>query len=84
MLQDLMQNSLLILFVVVALGYFLGKFKFKGFQLGVAAVLFVGLAFGSLEENLQVPDIVYSLGLVFFVYTIGLQSGPSFFASFNK
>lgn len=84
MLESLKNDTLLILFLVIALGYFLGKFRFKGFELGVTAVLFVGLAFGSLEENIKVPDIVYSLGLILFVYTIGLQSGPSFFSSFNK
>jgi putative transport protein len=77
-------NKLLLLFIVIALGYFLGKIKIKGFSLGIANVLFVGLAFGSLSESLALPDIVYILGLVLFVYTSGLQSGPGFFRSFNK
>ena len=77
-------NKLLLLFIVIALGYFLGKIKIKGFSLGIANVLFVGLAFGSLSESLALPDIVYILGLVLFVYTSGLQSGAGFFRSFNK
>ena len=77
-------NKLLLLFIVIALGYFLGKIKIKGFSLGIANVLFVGLAFGSLSESLALPDIIYILGLVLFVYTSGLQSGPGFFRSFNK
>jgi putative transport protein len=77
-------NKLLLLFIVITFGYFLGKIKIKGFSLGIANVLFVGLAFGSLSESLALPDIVYILGLVLFVYTSGLQSGAGFFRSFNK
>ena len=84
MLETLKNDTLLILFLVIAVGYFIGKIRIKGFQLGVSAVLFVGLGFGALEENIKIPDIIYSLGLILFVYTIGLQSGPSFFSSFNK
>ncbi len=80
----LLDNPLLLLFVVAALGYFLGKIKFRGSSLGVAAVLFVGLAFGALHPDLKLPEIVYWLGLVLFVYTIGLSSGPGFFASFRR
>src|SRR6185503_1277187 len=58
--------------------------KIKGSSLGVAAVLFVGLAIGSLHPDLKLPEIIYILGLVLFVYTIGLSSGPGFFASFGR
>lgn len=84
MIRLLLDNPLLLLFVVAALGYFLGKIKFRGSSLGVAAVLFVGLAFGALHPDLKLPEIVYWLGLVLFVYTIGLSSGPGFFASFRR
>ena len=78
------ENKLFLLFLVVAIGYLFGKIKIKGFSLGIAAVLFVGIGFGSLSEKLALPDIVYILGLVFFVYTTGLQAGPGFFTSFDK
>ena len=52
--------------------------------MGVAAVLFVGLAFGALDPEMSVPEIIVSLGLVIFIYTIGLSSGPGFFAVFKK
>ena len=84
MIRLLLDNPLLLLFVVAALGYFLGKIKFRGSSLGVAAVLFVGLAFGALHPDLKLPEIVYWLGLVLFVYTIGLSSGPGFLASFRR
>jgi putative transport protein len=69
---------------VSAIGYIFGRIKIGGVSLGVAAVLFVGLAFGALDPNLKLPEIVYLLGLVLFVYTIGLSSGPGFFASLTR
>ncbi|MBK8397769.1 MAG: transporter [Leptospiraceae bacterium] len=83
-IQYLEENKLLLLFLVIAIGYLIGKIKIKGFSLGIASVLFVGLAFGSLSEKLALPDTIYILGLVLFVYTTGIQAGPSFFVSFNK
>lgn len=44
----------------------------------------MGLAIGALNPNLRLPDTIYLLGLVIFVYTIGLTSGPSFFASLRR
>ena len=84
MIQLLVDNPLLLLFVVAAIGYPLGQIKIRGSSLGVAAVLFVGLAFGALHPDLKLPEVVYTLGLVLFVYTVGLSSGPGFFASFQR
>lgn len=84
MLTLLINNPLLLLFVVAAIGYVLGRIRIAGVSLGVAAVLFVGLAFGALDPNLKLPEIVYLLGLVLFVYTIGLSSGPGFFVSLQR
>ncbi|MEN6408395.1 MAG: aspartate:alanine exchanger family transporter [Anaerolineaceae bacterium] len=83
MIQLLANNPLLLLFLVAAIGYPLGRIKIGGTSLGVAAVLFVGLAIGSISPDLKLPDIVYQLGLVLFVYTIGLSSGSLFFSSFR-
>ncbi len=77
-------NPLLLLFLVAAIGYPLGRVKVGGTSLGVAAVLFIGLAFGALDPDLKLPEVVYQLGLVLFVYTIGLASGSIFFSSFGK
>src|SRR5689334_848314 len=81
MIQFLIDNPLFTLFLVAAIGYPLGRIKVRGTSLGVAAVLFVGLAVGALDANLKLPETIYQLGLVIFVYTIGLSSGPSFFSS---
>jgi putative transport protein len=83
-IQLLASNPLLLLFSVIGLGYLVGSARVFGFSLGVSAVLFVGLAFGALDPALALPEYVYVIGLVLFVYAVGLQSGPGFFASFGK
>jgi putative transport protein len=77
-------EPLFTLFVVAAVGYLLGEIKIKGTGLGVAAALFVGLVVGALDPDLQVPPILQTFALVLFVYTVGLASGPGFFASFRR
>ena len=84
MIDLLTTSPLLLLFAVMALGYGLGEIKIRGFKLGVAAVLFVGLAFGALDPRLEVPQLIVFLGLAIFVYTVGLSSAPAFFASFRR
>ena len=84
MIESFKESPLLLLFIVSAIGYGLGNISIRGTKLGVAAVLFVGLAFGALDPNLVVPEIIILLGLSIFVYTIGLSSGPVFFSTFKK
>lgn len=83
-IEVLKENPLLLLFVVAGIGYPLGQLKIGGARLGVAAVLFVGLAIGALDPDLKLPEVVYTLGLVLFVYCIGLSSGSIFFASLRQ
>ncbi|HET8542749.1 MAG TPA: TrkA C-terminal domain-containing protein [Anaeromyxobacter sp.] len=80
----LSQNPLLLLFLVAAIGYPLGRVRLRGSQLGVAAVLFVGLAAGAVDPALALPEIVYMLGLAIFVYTVGLSSGRAFVSSLRR
>ncbi len=84
MLQLLIENPILLLFVVASIGYLLGSIKIKGNSLGVAAVLFTGLFFGALDDRLFIPEILLLIGLALFVYSLGLSSGPAFFASYQK
>ncbi|HRH45901.1 MAG TPA: aspartate:alanine exchanger family transporter [Pyrinomonadaceae bacterium] len=84
MINLLVENPLLLLFVVAAIGYPLGRIKIRGVSLGVAAVLFAGLAVGSLHPDLKLPEIVYLLGQSIFIYTIGLSSGAAFFSSLRR
>lgn len=85
-MHDWLLNSPIIrLFVIIALGYVVGEIKFPGgFRLGVAGVLFVGLACGMWSPSMELPAEVQTLGLVLFVYCIGLQAAPGFFKSFRR
>lgn len=80
----LRDSPLLVLFLVAAAGYLVGQIEIAGFSLGIAAVLFAGLALGAIDPRLALPEIVQSFGLVLFVYGIGVSSGPGFFASFRR
>jgi len=82
--NTLVEYPVLTLFVVIGLGYLVGEIDFFGFRFGVAGVLFMGLAVGALHPRVALPEIVSTLGLIIFVYAIGIQSGPAFFASFRK
>ena len=84
MVSLLLDNPILLLMVVAALGYLIGEIRIKGSNLGVAGVLFAGLFVGALHPDLRLPEMVTMLGLVFFVYAIGLSSGAGFFASFRR
>jgi putative transport protein len=84
LLHILAENKLILLFSIIGIGFLLGQIRVLGFSLGVSAVLFIGIAFGALDKRLILPEEIYIVGLVLFVYSIGLQSGPSFFASFNR
>lgn len=81
MAEFLYAHPLIALFGVAACGFLLGKASVRGFSLGIAAVLFAGLALGACVPGLALPQFVPELGLVLFVYTLGLASGPGFFAS---
>ncbi len=74
----LAENPLLLLFLVAAISYPLAQLRVAGASLGVGAVLFAGVAVGALDPSLRLPEIVSQLGLVLFVYTVGLANGASF------
>lgn len=82
--NTLTENPILTLFIVIGLGYLLGEISFLGLRFGVVGVLFVGLAVGSLGPSISVPEVIPTLGLIIFIYTIGLQSGPEFFKSLRQ
>lgn len=84
MISVLLNNPLLLLFLVAAIGYGLGRLTIRGSSLGVAAVLFVGLGFGALHPDMKLPELIYQFGLVVFVYTIGVSSGRQFFAALGR
>jgi len=77
--------SIIILSTVIALGKILGRCKIFGISLGVTWILFVGIVFAHFGYNLdpQLLHFVKEFGLILFVYSIGMQVGPSFFSSFR-
>ena len=67
------------LFVVIAAGYLVGDVNLKGFALGSGAVLFVGLACGAFAPKAAPPAMVGTLGLVLFLYCVGVQYGGDWY-----
>jgi putative transport protein len=84
LVEFLAHQPLLVLFLVIGTGYFLGSVSLFRFSLGPAAVLFTGIAVGAIEPRLRIPEFIPALGLILFVYTTGLQSGATFFNSFGQ
>jgi len=83
----LSDDAVLLVFVVVGLGAGVGAVRVRGVALGPAAALFVGLAVGAVDESLSATGglaVLRQLGLVLFTYTIGLASGPTFFAGIRR
>jgi putative transport protein len=72
-------QPLLTLFLTVALGYLVGEINIKGFSLGSGAVLFVGLAIGGFAPKAAPPALLGTLGLLLFLYGVGIQYGAQFF-----
>lgn len=83
---DGVAHTVLIFALVIVLGIPLGRVKVFGISLGITLVLFVGIVLGQLgfRVNDHVLHFVKEFGLILFVFTIGLQVGPGFFASFKK
>ena len=82
MLIDLLKSSYFSLFLIVALGFMLGRIKIKGLSLDVSAVIFIALLFG--HFGVIIPKELGNFGLVLFIFTIGIQAGPGFFDSFRS
>ena len=76
-----------ILALVAVVGLFIGNVKFRGVGLGIGGVLFVGIIVGhfvsqaGMTLSSDMLHVLQEFGLILFVYTIGIQVGPGFFAS---
>ncbi len=80
--MELLSNHFFALFLIVALGLILGRIKIFGLSLDVSAIIFVALVFG--HFGVIIPADFQTVGLVMFIFTIGIQAGPGFFESFKK
>lgn len=81
--QLLTREPLLALFITIALGYWVGKIKIRGFVLGgIAGTLLIGVIVGQLgiEINPGIKAIFFAL----FIYAVGFQGGPQFFHALNR
>lgn len=78
--------SVIVLMLVAAAGFSVASIKVKGVGIGIVGVLFAGIVAGHLGLRIEpaILEFVREFGLILFVFTIGLQLGPGFFASFRK
>lgn len=83
---DSVAHTIIVFGIVIAIGIWLGRVKIGGISLGVTWVLFAGLFFSwlGIEINKESEHFLKEFGLILFVYSIGLQVGPGFFASLRK
>src|SRR6185436_9032467 len=79
-------HALGLMAAVCVLGMALGSLRLRGIRLGTAGVLFAGILVGHLGEPVDhaTLDFVKEFGLILFVFTIGLQLGPGFFATLRR
>ncbi len=83
---DSVAHTVLVISIVAALGLAFGSIRVFGISLGIGGVLFSGLLFGhfKITINHEIMEFVREFGLILFVYSIGLQVGPGFFASLRR
>jgi putative transport protein len=82
----LVEQPLLTLFLVLTVGTLLGSIRVAGTTVGPAGALFAGLAISAAVPDVSpvVPQVVGTLGLALFVYTVGLAGGPAFFGGLRR
>ncbi|MCK7495849.1 MAG: transporter [Comamonadaceae bacterium] len=87
-LEFLSQQEMLLLVLLVGVGALLGSIRVAGVSLGAAAVLFVAIGLAAAGDarghTLAVPEALGTLGLLLFTFSIGVMSGPGFFASLRS
>ena len=79
-----------LLALVAVIGLWIGHWKIKGVGLGIGGVLFGGIIVAHFTNQYGIAldshtlHFIQEFGLILFVYTIGIQVGPGFFASLRK
>lgn len=79
---SLLNEPLILVFVILFLGSIVGELKFKGLSLGASGVLLVAMVLG--HHGYQFPTVVQNLGLSLFIVSVGLQAGPRFFRTMKS
>lgn len=79
--ENVMSNTLMMVFLIAVIGYLVGSIKICGLELGTAGILLVALIFG--HFGVEIPSLVKDLGLICFVTAVGFIAGPKFFRNFK-
>lgn len=84
---DFLGKDYVALFIIMGIGIQLGKLSIKGISFDSSAVVFVAMLYGYCcyvyDISLAIPDIIQQVGLLLFIFTIGMQAGPLFFETFK-
>jgi aspartate-alanine antiporter len=84
----LIANPVISIFVCLALGYLIGKLKIKSFTIGATVgTLLVGLLISLVFKGAgtyQIDGTVKTIFFSLFIFAIGYEVGPSFFASLKS
>lgn len=73
----LQNNPIILLSLIVVIGFIIGRIRIFGFSFETSAILLVAMVFGNYGFTL--PEEFQTLGLILFIYAVGLQAGPSIF-----
>ncbi len=80
-MAEIFHEGYFALFFIISIGIIIGSLKIKGVSLDLSAVIFVALFMG--HYGFIVPIEFQTIGLVFFIFTVGIQAGPGFFDAFK-
>ena len=84
----LIANPVISIFICLALGYLIGKLKIKSFTIGATVgTLLVGLLISLVFKGAgtyQIDGTVKTIFFSLFIFAIGYEVGPSFFASLKS
>ncbi|UZH56476.1 transporter [Salinimicrobium tongyeongense] len=87
-LLDFLSTDYVALFIIIGIGIILGKASYKGLSLDTSAVIFVAMFYGyamfSQGVEFAFPGIIQQIGLLLFIFTIGMQAGPTFFEVYKS
>ena len=80
-IQETAQTVMLV-FVIAALGYLVGAVKVRGVSLGTSAIFLVALVFG--HFGITLPAAMQTTGLVLFITSVGLSAGGTFVENLRR
>lgn len=80
-IQETAQTVMLV-FVIAALGYLVGAVKIRGVSLGSSAIFLVALVFG--HFGVALPAALQTTGLVLFIASVGLSAGGTFIGNLRR